>query len=74
MSLKSRIPHVTVFGVEKQTNCQLSDFFISIKKNSLGFMGQINVVPEQLASLNEGPEPLVCYLQPPTHTLEAAAQ
>lgn len=49
-------------------------FFISIKKNSLGFMGQINVVPEQLASLNEGPEPLVCYLQPPTHTLEAAAQ
>ena len=31
-------------------------------------MVQINIVPEQLASLNEGPELLVCYLQPPTHT------
>lgn len=37
-------------------------------------MERINIVPEQLASLNEGPELLICYLQPPTHTLGAAAQ
>lgn len=52
LNLKSRIPHVLVFSVEKnKMNCQLTDFFI--KMNSLRFMGQINIVPEQLGSVSK---------------------
>lgn len=42
------------FQEKNKMNCQLRDFFfIYIKMNSLGFMGQINIVPEQLASVSK---------------------